>query len=63
MNIRTFVAKSRTFGGVKGRLELFRKFIRFGMSIRPLNVNDDQHPPFFTNFHFSPPPARLSLHF
>ena len=48
MNIRTFVAKSRTFvaksaiwfseneGGVKGRLELFRKFIRFGDAICPL---------------------------
>ena len=45
MNIRTFVAilsrnprynfpKMR--GGVKGRLELFRKFIRFGRGRRPL---------------------------
>ena len=44
MNIRTFVAilsrnpqhdfpKMR--GGVKGRLELFRSFIRFGVPIRP----------------------------
>ena len=49
MNIRTFVAKSRIFvaksatwfsenegGGVKGRLELFRKFIRFGSRMLPL---------------------------
>ena len=25
-------------GGVKGRLELFRKFIRFGRGMRPLNL-------------------------
>ena len=25
-------------GGVKGRLEIFRKFIRFGRGKRPLNV-------------------------
>ena len=49
MNIRTVVAKSRIFvaksakwfsenerGEVKGHSELFRKFIRFGMRIRPL---------------------------
>ena len=48
MNIRTFVAKSHTFvaksaiwfskneGGIKGRLEFFRKFIRFGRAARPL---------------------------
>jgi len=48
MNIRTFVAilsrnpqydfpKMR--GGVKGRLELFRKFISFGDAILPLDGN------------------------
>ena len=47
MNIRTFVAflsqnlqynfpKMR--GGVKGRLEFFRKFIRFRSLTRPLNL-------------------------
>ena len=46
MNIRTFVAilsrnpqydfpKMRGEGGVKGRLEFFLKFIRFGGAIRP----------------------------
>ena len=48
MKIRIFVAilsrnpqydfpKMR--GGVKGRLELFRKFIRFGDAVCPLSVN------------------------
>ena len=45
MNIRTFVAFlsqnlqynfPKTRGGVKGRLELFRKNIRFGVFSRPL---------------------------
>ena len=40
MNIRTFVAKSRNmifrkWGGVKGRLELFWKFICFGVARLP----------------------------
>ena len=48
MNIRTFVAylsqntqhdfpKMRG-GGAKGRLELFRSFIRFGVPIRPFGI-------------------------
>ena len=52
MNIRTFVAilsrkaqhdfpKMR--GGVKGRLELFRKFIRFGGAICPLQRSYHKH--------------------
>ena len=42
--MRTFVTKSAIWfseneGGVKGRLELFRKFIRFGRGMLPLVVN------------------------
>ena len=59
MNIRPFVTIlsrnpqynfSKMRGGIKGRLELFRKFIRFGIVLRPL-VSSHFHfffPPFYT---------------
>ena len=37
-NVQHNFPKMRGEGGVKGRLELFRKFIRFGRGMRPLNL-------------------------
>ena len=42
-------------GGVKGRLELFRKFIRFGTVTRPLRcmTNMSLRLPFFGNIYIT----------